>query len=120
MMSKKILAIDDEADVLLQVEFILKKNGYDVVTASDGKDGWELINKEKPDLVLLDLILPGIEGVEIAKRMKSSQELKATPIILLTASADSINQKMQETRADDYLLKPFEYSELLKKIKERI
>ena len=119
-MSKKILAIDDEPDVLLQVEFILKKNGYSVVTAANGKDGWDLINKEKPDLVLLDLILPGIDGIEISKRMKASGQLKTIPVILLTASADSISQKMEETGADDYVLKPFEYPELLKKIEERI
>lgn len=119
-MSKKIITIDDEPDVLVQVGFILKKSGYQVMAAESGDAGWELIRKEKPDLVLLDLLLPGINGIEISRRIKADEELKNIPVILLTASADDINTKMRAASADDYLLKPFEYQELLKKIEAHL
>ena len=119
-MPKKIITVDDEPDVLVQVEFVLKKSGYQVITAENGDDGWKLICKERPDLVLLDLLLPGINGIEISQRIKADGQLKNIPVILLTASADDIIKKVQTASADDYLLKPFEYPELLKKIEAHL
>ncbi len=117
-MVKKILVVDDEEDVLKMVAFILRKKGYTVLCALNGREGLDLTQKETPDLIILDLLMPVMDGTEVAKRLKSDSKLKNIPIIILTASSDRIDEKVKECKAQGYILKPFDYQELLKKAEE--
>lgn len=115
-MPKKILLVDDEPDVLKPVAFRLTASGYDVVTAINGEKAVEMIKTEKPDLVLLDLRLPGINGIEICRIVRSDATLKDIPIILFTASAIHIVEDCAKCGANDYIIKPFDSKDLLAKI----
>ena len=118
---KKILIVDDEPDILKAVTFRVKKLEYEVVTATNGQEALDLIQKEEPDLILLDIELPVMNGYEVCQRVKTNEKLKHIPIIFLTASsASKIAEKVKEFNADDYLIKPFDSEELLKKIKNFI
>jgi len=118
---KKILVVDDEPDILKVVTFRVKKLEYEVVTATNGQEALDLIQKEEPDLILLDIELPVMNGYEVCQRVKTNEKLKHIPIIFLTASsASKIAEKVKELNADDYLIKPFDSEELLKKIKNFI
>ena len=118
---KKILIVDDEPDILKVVTFRVKKLEYEVVTATNGQEALDLIQKEEPDLILLDIELPVMNGYEVCQRVKTNEKLKHIPIIFLTASsASKIAEKVKEFNADDYLIKPFDSEELLKKIKNFI
>ena len=120
-MAKKILIVDDEPDILKIVSFRLKKAGYEVTTAVNGKVALECVQKERPDLILLDLRLPIMDGYEVCKRLKSDEVLKSIPIILLTASmVSTVREKTKEFKADDYLVKPFDPDKLREKIKKFI
>jgi CheY-like chemotaxis protein len=116
-MAKKILVVDDEPDILHEVSFILQKKGYEVIPATNGQEALDCIEEKHPDLVILDLWLPLIDGIEVGRRVKADEALRDIPIVLLTASVDNIEGKVKEARADDYLLKPFDYMELLEKVK---
>ena len=116
-MSKRVLIVDDEPDVLRLVALRLKKSGYEILAASDGKEGFDIISSEKPDLVLLDLRLPNMDGVDICKQVKNDEVLRHIPIILFTATSDiEVADKAKEAGANDYMVKPFEPDELLEKI----
>jgi DNA-binding response OmpR family regulator len=118
---KRVLIVDDEPDILKTVIFRLKKAGYQIITAKDGKTGLELAKKEKPDLILLDVTLPLINGYEVCQRLKSDDNFKKIPVIFLTASvADKITDKTKASGANDYIIKPFEPEELLNKVKKYI
>lgn len=120
-MPKKILVVDDEVDILKVVTFRLRKSGYEILTAVDGREGLELIRNERPDLILLDLRLPVIDGYEVCRQVKADEELKNIPVILLTASsAAKIIERTKEFKADDYIIKPFNPTELLEKVKKLI
>ena len=120
-MAKKILVVDDEPDILKIVTFRLKKEGYEVLTAVNGQKALDLVNSQRPDLILLDLRLPVVDGYEVCKRVKTDEGLRQIPVILITASsAGKIAEKTKEFRADDYLIKPFEPEELLDKVKKFI
>ena len=117
-MAKKILIIDDEPDILTVTTFRLEKNGYKVFSALNGKEALDLLKKETPDLILLDLVLPRISGHELCKRIKMQEKLKDIPIILFTASSSRVREKVRSLGASGFLLKPFSPEELLNKIKE--
>lgn len=120
-MPKKILVVDDELDILQVVKFRLKKEGYEIIAAHNGQEALDLVKKEKPNLILLDLRLPVIDGYEVCRRLKSDEELKAIPIIFMTASsAGKVAEKTKELKADDYIIKPFEPEVLLEKVKKFI
>jgi two-component system alkaline phosphatase synthesis response regulator PhoP len=122
MAKKKILVVDNEPDILKIVTFRLGKMGYEVLTAADGQEGLDLIREKKPNLVLLDLRLPVLDGNEVCKQVKSDEKLKKIPIILLTAT-DSIGknaEKAKELGANDYMMKPFDLDKLVEKIKKYI
>jgi two-component system, OmpR family, alkaline phosphatase synthesis response regulator PhoP len=108
--------VDDEPDVLKVEVFRLKKLGYEVYTAVNGKDGLDMIREKKPDLVMLDLRLPVLEGTEVCSRMKTDEGLKGIPVILVTASSDCVVEKAGLCKADDYILKPFDTAELTAKL----
>ncbi|MEW5758877.1 MAG: response regulator [Candidatus Omnitrophota bacterium] len=120
-MAKEILIIDDEPDILALAVTRLETSGYKVITAVDAEKAWDLLAKNMPDLILLDLLLPIMQGDEFCKKLKSDSRFKHIPVILFTASTiRSSFEKIQELGADDCILKPFEADELLRKIKKFI
>ena len=120
-MGKRILIVDDEPDILKVAVYRLKKAGYEVISAEDGGTGLNLAFKEKPDLILLDLRLPVMDGFDVCQQLKSNPEFKNIPVILFTASSDkAVEEKAKEIGADGHLMKPFEPQELLEIVKRFI
>lgn len=114
----KILVVDDESHIVELVRFNLESNGYSVVEASDGKEALARAKEELPDLILLDLMLPVIDGTEVCKKLKSDSSTEAIPIIMLTAKSDEMDKIIGlEIGADDYITKPFSLRELLARVK---
>lgn len=113
---RTILVVEDEAAIMLGLEENLKAAGYDVVTASEGKAALKIATEEKPDLILLDIMLPGLSGFEVCRQLRESR--MQAPIIMLTARTDEFDKVHGfETGADDYVTKPFSINELLARIK---
>ncbi len=113
-----ILIIEDEEHIVELIKFNLENNGYKVSFALDGQKGLELIENEQPDLVLLDLMLPKVDGIDICNRVKNNKNLKEIPIIMLTAKSGETDKIIGlEIGADDYITKPFSVRELLARIK---
>jgi len=113
-----ILAVDDEADILKLLEFNLKKAGHDVVTAMDGPEALESAKSKKPDLILLDVMLPNMEGTEVLKRLKKDSNTESIPVIMLTAKGEEVDKIVGfELGADDYITKPFSPREMLLRVK---
>ena len=118
-MSKRILVVDDEKDIADTLRFRLEANGYEVVTAYDGQDGLNKAKTVSPDLIVLDLMLPKIDGYKVCRMLKFDETYKHIPIILFTARVqESDRQTGVKVGADAYITKPFEASILLAKIKE--
>ena len=115
---QKILIVDDELDALTALKRALESDNYNVVEAVDGLSAIKKIKTEKPDIVLLDLMMPEIDGFEVCKRLKSDPLYKHVPIIMLTAKGE-INDKIEgiEMGADDYVTKPFNLKEIRARIK---
>lgn len=120
MNEKRIMAIDDEPDILRVVSIRLREFGYIVLTAVNGKQGLDTIRSETPDLVLLDLVMPLMNGAEVCEQIRNDSALKHIPIILFTAggSAAITEEKTRKLGADDYIIKPFEPEELAGKIEK--
>jgi two-component system phosphate regulon response regulator PhoB len=115
---KTILVIEDEKDLVKLISFNLEKEGYRVLTATDGTAGLEAARSQTPDLIILDLMLPGINGIEICKILKKNEKTVRTPVIILTAKGEEIDRVVGfEVGADDYIVKPFSIRELLLRIK---
>ena len=119
-MGKKILIVDDEPDLMRIACYRLEKSGFDVLTAVDGKGALEAAAKGRPDLVLLDLKLPILDGLSVCLLLKKDDELKNIPVIIFTASANDIADKVTACGAQDYILKPFSVEELMEKIRKWI
>ncbi len=118
MMAKKILVVDDEKPISDIVKFNLDKEGYDVVTAYDGEEALKKVEAESPDLILLDLMLPKIDGLEVARQIRKEHD---TPIIMLTAKDSEIDKELGlELGADDYVTKPFSNRELVARVKANL
>lgn len=117
-MGKVILAIDDEEHILELLSYNLESNGFRVLTADSGEDGLEMLKKEAVDLVLLDIMLPGIDGMEMLKRIRKNPDTADLPVIMLTAKSEEINKVLGlEVGADDYISKPFGIYELVARVK---
>ena len=118
-MSKgKILIIEDEKDIVRMLEYNLKKEGFVTISARDGKAGLEMARRERPDLLLLDLMLPGIDGLEICRTLKNDKKTAGIPIIMLTAKSQEADKVVGlELGADDYVTKPFSPRELVARVK---
>ena len=115
----KILLVDDELQLLDMVKMRLEASGFEVVTASDGQEALEKARREIPDLIILDLMLPKIDGYKVCRLLKFDEKYKNIPIIIFTAKAQDVDKKMgEEVGADAYIVKPFESSVLLDKINE--
>ena len=117
-MPKKILLVDDEPEILEICRDYLKASGYEVVTAKDGAHGLSAARREKPDLVVLDLMMPGIDGWEVYRQMRADKELMEIPVIIVTAKAQSIDKVLglQVAKVADYITKPFGPKELINSI----
>lgn len=117
-MDKLILIVEDEAPIVEILKFNLTKSGYRVLTAYDGAEGYRLALSEKPDLILLDVMLPRMDGFEVCKKVREKQ---STPIIMLTARDEEVDKVLGlELGADDYCTKPFSVRELLARVKANI
>jgi len=113
-MSAKILIVDDETRIVEILNYNLRKEGYETICAHDGETGLQLALSENPDLVLLDIMMPGLDGYEVCKRLRMVSQV---PIIMLTAKAEESDQVMSfELGADDYITKPFRVREMLARI----
>jgi len=115
-MSQKVLVVDDEESILTLIKYNLEKAGLRAITAEDGERALEIIKEENPDLIILDIMLPGIDGVEICKRLR--KEDYHIPILMLTAKDEEIDKILGlEIGADDYMTKPFSTRELMARVK---
>jgi two-component system alkaline phosphatase synthesis response regulator PhoP len=113
---QKILVIEDEEAIVTLIKFNLEKAGYKVVTAFDGLEALRLIEQERPDLILLDLMLPGMDGMEVLKQVR--QNKNNTPVMMLTARGEELDKILGlELGADDYLTKPFSPREVVARVK---
>ena len=118
-MPKKILVTEDSPTVAAIIKSALTDEGYSVILAEDGKAALDAAKKEKPDLIVMDLMLPKLDGYKVCAMLKFDRNFVDTPIIILTArSADADKQMGQEVHADAYITKPFEPQVLLAKVKE--
>ena len=117
-MDRKILIVDDEKNIVDIIAFNLKKEGYTVIRAADGEEGLEKVFSENPDLILLDIMMPKLDGYEVCKKIR---EKKNTPIIMLTARAEEVDKVLGlELGADDYVTKPFGVRELMARVKANL
>jgi two-component system alkaline phosphatase synthesis response regulator PhoP len=119
-MSKgKILVVDDEIYIVHILDFSLGMEGYEVVTALDGEQALEKVTSEKPDLIVLDIMMPKLDGYEVCKAIKANSATKHIPVILLSAKGRNVDQKMGfEVGADDYITKPFSPRKLVERINQ--
>ena len=114
----KLLLVEDEASQQVILDYNLKSAGYETVQASDGYQALQLIDKELPDLILLDWMLPGVSGIEICRQLKARKDTREIPIIMLSARSEEVDKvRGLETGADDYMQKPYGIQELLARIK---
>jgi len=118
MGKKKVLAVDDEPNILMSIEFILEMEGYEVHTACDGEEALEVAERVKPDLILLDVNMPRKDGYEMCRILREREDLAGTKVIMLTAKGQTLERKKGlEVGADDYVTKPFSAADLLEKIR---
>ena len=118
-MPKEILIVDDEPGIVVPVQFLMEQQGYNVITANRGEDALDLIYKYKPDLVLLDIMLPGIDGYEVCEIVRLNADYRDIKIVFLTAKGREVEiAKGLALGADAYITKPFSNDELVAKVKE--
>lgn len=119
MDKKRILIVDDEEDIVSVLRFRLEANNYAVLSALDGQEGLNKARAEKPDLIILDLMLPKLDGYKVCRMLKFDESYKNIPIIMFTAKAQKKDEELgMEMGANAYIAKPFEPEVLLAKIKE--
>lgn len=117
--AKRILVVDDEADMRRIISVRLEINGYDVITAEDGEDALNKAKGEKPDLIVLDLMLPKISGFEVCRMLKFDEKYKTIPIVILSAlDQQADREKADKCGADAYFIKPFDFELFIKKTKD--
>jgi DNA-binding response OmpR family regulator len=115
--TRKILVVDDDPYILMSLEFLMKKNGYEVIVARNGNEALELVDKQLPHLVLLDIMMPDVDGYEICRHIKSSKKLKAIKVVFMSAkSREADIQKGYDLGASLYITKPFSTREMMKQI----
>lgn len=119
---KTILCIEDEPEMIDLMRLILERRGFRFVGAEGGQEGLDLLKEVNPDLVLLDLMMPGIDGWEVYRQIKADDELKDIPVIVVTAKAQSIDKVLglHIARVDDYITKPFGPQQLVESITRAI
>jgi two-component system alkaline phosphatase synthesis response regulator PhoP len=118
MNPKKILIVDDEVDLVETIRFPLEGEGFNVLASYDGEDALNQARKENPDLILLDIMLPKLNGYKVCRLLKFDERYKHIPILMLTAKTQEKDKTLgKETGADEYITKPFDIEELLAKVK---
>src|SRR4030043_1452532 len=118
MSPKKILVVDDEVDLVETVRFPLEMKGFNVLVSYNGEDALSQARKEKPDLIILDLMLPKLDGYKVCRLLKFDERYKHIPILMLTAKTQEKDKILgKETGADEYITKPFEMDNLIEKVK---
>lgn len=116
---KRILVVDDEIYIVHILEFSLTMEGYTILTAFDGEEALRVIEKERPDLVVLDIMMPKLDGYEVCQRLRKDDRFSTLPIVLLSAKGRSIDREVGlQAGADDYITKPFSPRKLIEKIRE--
>jgi CheY-like chemotaxis protein len=117
----KILVVDDEQDIVTIIGKVLKKNGYEITTAKDGLECIDKVSREQPDLILLDNIMPNMDGPAVLSKLKASKETQGIPVIMVTALADQEHiTGAQKSGAVEYIVKPFDYEVLLEKVAQAL
>ncbi len=118
---KRILCIEDEQEMIELIRLILTRRGFEVKGANGGKEGLEAIRTQRPDLVLLDLMMPDMDGWEVYQQMKADEQMRDIPVIVVTAKAQSIDKVLglHIAKVDDYIAKPFSPQELMNSV-ERV
>jgi DNA-binding response OmpR family regulator len=118
-MAHRILIADDEPNIVLALEFLMKKEGYEVQTAVDGESALHAVKKSRPDLILLDIMMPNFDGYEVCQRIRSDPSMKDVVIIMLTAKGREVErEKGLALGADFYITKPFSTQEVVQKVRE--
>jgi CheY-like chemotaxis protein len=118
--NKKVLVVDDDPVVIRLVKEILKNLGFTVETAKDGIDAMVLVKKEKPDLIVLDIMMPELNGYDVLRTLKFTDELKDIPVLLLTAREQELDKRIGEMMGIDYLQKPVNREAFIQKIEKII
>ena len=115
---RRILCIEDEPEMIDLIRLILERKGFEVLGAVGGQEGLDTVRREKPDLVLLDLMMPDVDGWEVYRQMKADKELKDIPVVVVTAKAQSIDKVLglHIAKVDDYVTKPFGPGDLLESV----
>ena len=120
-MSRTILVADDEPNIVISLEYLMKREGYTVLVARDGQEALDAIARDRPDLVLLDVMMPKKSGFEVCQAVRASEELQATKILMLTAKGrDTDLAKGLALGADAYMTKPFSTRELVQKVADML
>ena len=120
-MSRKILVADDEPNIVISLEYLMKREGYTVLVARDGQEALDTIARERPDLVLLDVMMPKKSGFEVCQAVRANEELQSIKILMLTAKGrDTDLAKGLALGADAYMTKPFSTRELVQKVAEML
>jgi DNA-binding response OmpR family regulator len=118
MEQKKILVVDDEVDLVRTIQFSLELEGYKVLVSYNGEDALAQARKENPDLILLDIMLPKLDGYKVCRFLKFDEQYKHIPILMMTAKTQEKDKLMgKETGANEYITKPFDMDELMEKVK---
>lgn len=118
-MSQKILIVEDEPNIVVPLQFLLEQNGYQISVADNGEDALDIVSEVEPDLILLDIMLPGIDGYEVCENIRQNEDTKHTKIIFLSALGREIDiVKGMALDADAYIVKPFSILEIIDKVKE--
>ncbi len=117
---KRVVCVEDEPEMIDLVRLILGRKGYDVIGANGGVEGLETVKREQPDLVLLDLMMPDMDGWEVYQQMKADAALRDIPVVVVTAKAQSIDKVLglHIAKVDDYITKPFGPQELLESVEK--
>lgn len=119
MSRKRILVVDDEIYIVHILEFTLTMEGYEVITAADGEEALRKVEEDRPDLVVLDIMMPRMDGYEVCRLLRDDEETKELPVILLSAKGRPIDRETGlEVGANDYIVKPFSPRRLLEKIRD--
>ena len=116
----RVVCIEDEPEMIDLVRLILSRKGFEVIGADGGIEGLETVRREKPDLVLLDLMMPDMDGWEVYQQIKADEELRTIPVVVVTAKAQSIDKVLglHIAKVDDYITKPFGPQELLESVEK--
>jgi len=118
--TKRVVCIEDEPEMIDLVRLILGRKGYDVIGANGGIEGLDAVRRERPDIILLDLMMPDMDGWEVYQQIKADPDLKQIPVVVVTAKAQSIDKVLglHIAKVDDYITKPFGPQELLESIEK--